>query len=220
MKGKTLVVLRGALALVLGASGCRPGAVGPAGLAGGPPSGPSGPPDLAASLGATWTATVHPVGEQSSGGHADFALQVTAELRNTSSSTLEAGRFGYVVLEAPNLSIAPVGLDDLGGFALRAGGAKTLKHEGTFKARVQGRRLFLPDLAVRVACTAPISVAGSRTGRVVVVGRFPRSRGEAEGTTEIWRYSEGFLQLKAAGRDEWAAKLAKKLLEDRSAERG
>jgi len=220
MKGNVLLLLGAALVLALAATGCRSGAVVPAGPAGGPPSGPSSPPDLTASLGASWTAAMKPVGEQSSGGHADFALKVTAELRNTSSARVQAGRVGYVVLEAPNLSIAPVGLDDLGGFALEAGGTKTLKHDDTFKTRVQGRKLFLSDLAVRAACTAPITVAGSRTGQVVVVGKFPRSRGEGEGTTEIWPYSEAFLQLKAEGRDEWLAKLAGKLLEDRGAERG
>jgi hypothetical protein len=219
MKAKALLATGGVVVLLLLPSGCRPGATGPAEPSRSP-GGPSGPPDLTVCLGATWTADVKPAGQESGGAHADFNMKVIAELRNSSSATVEAGRCGYAVLEAPNLDIAPIELPDFGGFTLDRGGTKTVKYDETFKTRVQGRKLFLRDLAVRVACTGPISAAGSRMGRVVVVAEFPRSREEAEGKTGIWPYSESYLRLKAEGRDEWAARLAEKLLEDRGAEGG
>ena len=213
-----------AVALVVLAllAGCQPTqAPGPTAA---PPVGPSGeasaPVDLTEALGATWTAHVDPVGETSDGAHADFDLAVKAYLRNTSRAALQAGRQGTVILEAPNLELAPLSVTEFGGFSVAAGGSKPLSHEGRFKARVQGRKLFLRKLEVRLACTAPLAVAGGGAQRVVVVGEFPRSAGSSEPKTAVWPYTESFLRSKADGRDEWAARLATKLLEDKATERG
>ncbi len=186
----------------------------------GPPGEASAPADLTEALSATWTARVDPVGETSDGAHADFDLDLKADLRNTSRAALQAGRQGYVILDAPNLELAPLSVTDFGGFAVAAGRPKSLAHQDRFKARVEGRKLFLRKLEVRVACTAPLAVAGGGAQRVVVVGEFPRSAGSGEPKTAVWPYTEGFLRAKADGRDEWAARLARKLLEDRAAERG
>jgi hypothetical protein len=200
-------------------AGCRPGTTsGPGGAGPAPGDQPAARPvDLTAALGATWTAKAQPVGEASGGDHADFRLTVTVEVRNTASARVEAGRAGQLVLEAPNLEVTPLELTEFGGFSIDGGGTKTLKYEDTYRARVQGRKLYLRDLRVRAACTAPLSVAGVRGERAVVVGRFDTLPGGGEGKAEVWPLSEGFLRVKAGGRDEWTARLATKLLEEHSA---
>ena len=205
------------LPVLCAVAGCR---TSPAPLAPTPPEGESARPvDLTAALGASWTASATPTGEESSGTHADFDLKVTAQVKNTASASLEAGRAGYVVLEAPNLEIAPLRVEELGGFTLAAGGAKTLDYSHTYSSRAEGRKLWLPKLTVRIACTAPIAVAGGRAEPAVIVGKFPHVQG-VEVKTEVWPLSEGYLRMKAGGKDEWSARLASKLLEDYRGERG